>query len=237
MAILGILAAILLPALAKPRYSITPPACIKFLKHLGIMISIYASDNAGRLPTIDDTRNNFIFEGSQLCPDYVVEPTEAHCPQHPNFDPVRNFRLTSDHSVDGTPKGAAHPDCITDVSYIYLGWVVTSDEDAEALFDAYDRLSPKDYDKDIIVREGKDADAKIRRLADSADHPQIPIMWDRPYTNPADFSHAVGDSIGGWVLYLDGHVEFVKFGEKFPMTETMARLLDERPRELIPDCE
>ena len=42
---------------------------------------------------------------------------------------------------------------------------------------------------------------------------------------------------GGNVIYMDGHLEYIEYPGKFPMTETMARLLDERPREPIPHCE
>ena len=36
----------------------------------------------------------------------------------------------------------------------------------------------------------------------------IPLMWDRVAVNPEGFSHIPG---GGNILYLDGHVEFIKY--------------------------
>jgi hypothetical protein len=239
VAIFGILAAILLPALAEPRYSITPPTCFKFMRQLGLAMELYSAENAGRLPPIDGTKNNFIFESNLLHPEYLMDPMLAHCPQHPDFDPTGNFRLSSGHPIDGTPKGHEHPDCITDISYIYLGWAVTNDDEAEAFFKAYNKLSPESYDKIIILPEGKDDDGakEIRRLEASAAQAQIPVIWDRPYTNPKFFGHQYGDVSGGNVLYLDGHMDYIGYGEKFPMTETMARLLEERPREPIAHCE
>jgi len=51
----------------------------------------------------------------------------------------------------------------------------------------------------------------------------IPLMWDHASTKTIDFSHVPG---GGNVLYLDGHVEFLKYpNERFPMTEDSARTL------------
>jgi len=46
----------------------------------------------------------------------------------------------------------------------------------------------------------------------------IPIMWDRPG------HHVPG---GGNVLYMDGHVEFVRYPGKFPMTEKFMTRLEE----------
>lgn len=50
----------------------------------------------------------------------------------------------------------------------------------------------------------------------------IPVMWDHISTNAQDFAHVPG---GGNVLYLDGHVSFLKYpSEKFPMTVTSSRI-------------
>jgi prepilin-type N-terminal cleavage/methylation domain-containing protein/prepilin-type processing-associated H-X9-DG protein len=50
----------------------------------------------------------------------------------------------------------------------------------------------------------------------------IALMWDHISTKTADFAHVPG---GGNVLYLDGHVEFLKYpGQRFPMTEDSARI-------------
>jgi prepilin-type processing-associated H-X9-DG protein len=40
------------------------------------------------------------------------------------------------------------------------------------------------------------------------------IMWDKVSTEPSAFNHIPG---GSNVLYLDGHVEFVKYTEKAPV--------------------
>ncbi|MBI4557232.1 MAG: DUF1559 domain-containing protein [Candidatus Hydrogenedentes bacterium] len=51
----------------------------------------------------------------------------------------------------------------------------------------------------------------------------VPLMWDHVSVKVIDFSHAPG---GGNVLYLDGHVEFLKYpAGKFPMTPDSARTL------------
>lgn len=50
----------------------------------------------------------------------------------------------------------------------------------------------------------------------------IPVMWDHISTKVQDFAHVPG---GGNVLYLDGHVEFLKYpSSRFPMTQDSARI-------------
>jgi prepilin-type N-terminal cleavage/methylation domain-containing protein/prepilin-type processing-associated H-X9-DG protein len=46
------------------------------------------------------------------------------------------------------------------------------------------------------------------------------VMWDRVSKNPQDFNHVPG---GCNVLYMDGHVEFVKFPGKSPVTSLFAQ--------------
>jgi prepilin-type N-terminal cleavage/methylation domain-containing protein/prepilin-type processing-associated H-X9-DG protein len=56
----------------------------------------------------------------------------------------------------------------------------------------------------------------------SAADTQVPIMWDHISTNTKDYAHVPG---GGNVLYLDGHVTFIKYpGDTFPMTPDSARI-------------
>lgn len=53
----------------------------------------------------------------------------------------------------------------------------------------------------------------------------IPVMWDTVSTIPAgggvDYNHAPG---GANVLYLDGHVDFIKYPGAFPVTKSFAEL-------------
>jgi prepilin-type processing-associated H-X9-DG protein len=233
-------------------------ACVNNLKQIGLVLNLYAYENKDRFPPIDDTKNNFIFDANLLYPEYLTDPTIAMCPGDPRRNPDINFRLTADHPVDGTPEGQVHPDCFTGDSYIYLGWMTISDwseigdRDGETFFEAYDALSREDYDADISVPEGlgnAEGDT-LHRLSAGVDRflyfdinmlmnpgpssSMIPLVWDRPFSDATKFNHRPS---GGNVLYMDGHVEFWEFGDDFPMTETMARLLEERARKPISHCE
>ncbi len=54
---------------------------------------------------------------------------------------------------------------------------------------------------------------------------QIDILNDRTAVNPENFSHIPG---GSNILYMDGHVEFVKFPGKHPVTRMFSLLDDGR---------
>jgi prepilin-type processing-associated H-X9-DG protein len=130
--------------------------------------------------------------------------------------------------------------------------MVLNEKEGVAFFEAYDKFSPDVEDTNIIVPKGwgHDEGDIIYRLSSTVDRhliadinivfsgeegaSEIPILWDRPYVDTAIFSHRPA---GGNILYMDGHVDYRLFGKVFPITETMARLLDERPREPIPYCE
>jgi hypothetical protein len=218
-------------------------ACSVYLKQLGLVLGLYAIENEGELPPIDDTKNNFIFEGSILYPEYLTDASILLCTRSPDYQ-QKISQLQS------------NPECITDDSYIYLGWFIASDAEAEEFFKAYDRLMPEDYGRDILDPEDgfvlfpalkgqfafswreqdmKAAKEKLKTMLGSeVALSEIPIMLERPHTDIKRFNH---EPPGGYVLYCDGSVDFVEYGEMFPMTETMARLLDARPRAPIPDCD
>jgi prepilin-type processing-associated H-X9-DG protein len=242
-AVLLVGAGVLLPAIAYVNKHNSPSFCANHLKYLKLIFDFYATENNGLFPPIDDVRNNFMFDGNAVYPEYLTDVDMLACPQDPEFDPKRNFRLSS-NSPAGVKAGAFHPDCITDMSYCYLGWIITNQQEAEAFFEAYDKMSQVDYDQDIIVPEGRgNGGANIIYRLRSADEllpnlnidlAKVPVLWDKPSNDLNNFSHV---PTGSNVLYLDGHIEFVRFGERFPIDKTMARLLDERPRAPIADFE
>jgi prepilin-type processing-associated H-X9-DG protein len=254
--IVGILAAIILPGLTHHscgggRRS----ACINNLKQLGLVLNMYANENADKFPPIDNLTNNFIFESDVLYPEYLSDAAILACPSDPDTDYEKNFRLMWEYP-DGTRAGSVHPDCITDMSYSYVGWMLMDDKQTEIFFEKYDTMSQEDRDADLTVPEGIGAAGgdTIHRLSVGVDQflitdtntiftgdeigaSVVPIMWDQISTNIADFSHVPA---GQNVLYLDGHVDFHRYDVNatyFPVSPVSAALFGGRTRDPIPDCE
>jgi len=256
LAFIGILAAILLPVTLEDGPPVRRSACVNNLKQLGLILTMYANENGGKYPPIDSVTNNFMFEGDVLYPEYLSDAVILACPSDPEFDPNTNFRLLS-NKPDGTRAGQIHPDCFTNMSYAYLGWMLTDEKEAQAFFDTYDLLPAAARDNDLIVPEGKGnaGTDTIHRLSSDVDQflntdndtslvgedattaSIIPIMWDQVSTDIMEFSHVPP---GQNVLYLDGHVEFHRYdlnSTQFPVSPTAAAQFGGRSRAPIPDCE
>jgi prepilin-type processing-associated H-X9-DG protein len=256
VAIIGILWALVVPIFDKSH---PPPRrwiCANQLKEIGEAICLYAEEHGGRLPPVDGKKNNFIFSGPALFPEYIEEIDLLACPFDSEYSPSKSFRLAGIRNHPDSSIGDIHPDCITDMSYAYLGWMIMDDKEAEAFFEAYDKMSSDDYDKNFSVVEGKGNSGgnTIHRLSmdvdeflitdtntiftgDESGASVVPIMWDRLTAEITDFNHVPA---GQNVLYLDGHVDFWRYDEhntEFPVTPKSAALFGECKRAPIPDCE
>jgi len=127
------------------------------------------------------------------------------------------------------------------IGYVYLGWAFDDENfsvlTAIALFEHFASGAPDDvsvYSKDFegVLNNDPAAPTTIHKLregierffitdinnpaASSRSQSEISVMWDRVYNNPGDFTHVPG---GANVLFMDGHVEFVKYpGDVWPVT-------------------
>ncbi len=148
-------------------------------------------------------------------------------------------------------------DCLHTMSYTYLPYAVYTDLQAFALFSMLDDMMfglyyyPVDMfafmNDDVVLPPefwgwGAGGGNTIYRLRQGIERffitdinrpertvvsaTQLPVMFDTVSTNTADYSHTPA---GGNVMYMDGHVEFVKYPDsrgKIPYTRFFVELTD-----------
>jgi prepilin-type processing-associated H-X9-DG protein len=210
--------------------------CANNMRQLGLALSRFAKEHRDIFPRVSDIKGNFIFAGKLLYPEYVRDIEILACPGDTGYDKEQSFRLKNNVRHPDSRIGELHPDCITCESYIYLGWMLTSEKEGLAAIDAYISISSNEHNNSLIVPDGYGNlnGNVIRRLTLGVDRflisdsnavlhgkpspaSEIPVIWEWPSNHGK----------GGNVLYLDGHVEFVPYPGKFPMTKPFIEALKE----------
>ena len=90
LAIIGILAAILLPALARARESARRASCLNNLSQIGVAMRMFAQENEGKLPWSGGNLNADCL--AQLSGDYITTFKIFMCPSDANAGDYRRSR-------------------------------------------------------------------------------------------------------------------------------------------------
>jgi prepilin-type processing-associated H-X9-DG protein len=192
--VIGVLSAILLPALARAREAARVAECAGHLKQFALGLRAYAEEHDDSFPPMSDEPGRIMVATGTLFPDILPETKIFICPSTDI-----GSTLTTDESFED------------DHSYYFMSHVLESDEDGLAFVEAYREWvrTGESIQKDITTGDGVVLHL-ITSDMENADPAKIPVMIEKP-------NHHVPD--GGNVLYLDGHVEFIQLGERFPMTD------------------
>lgn len=149
IAIIAILAAILLPALARAREAARRASCQNNLKQWGLIHKMYSGENRGEYPgwtqyvvwPVDSNPMNAMLMGCDseaLYPDYWNDPAIAICPSDPGADPrgqglglgdtlglIEEQNRLMQQAGDATQARAClHTLLSFPVSYIYIPYAV-----------------------------------------------------------------------------------------------------------------
>jgi prepilin-type processing-associated H-X9-DG protein len=108
IALIGILAAILLPALAKAREQARRTSCLSNLEQFGVAIHLYSLEHKGSLPWSGGHNEASCF--AELHPEYIDTTTVYMCPSDPQYDKSISFSNTLPN------EGESYR-----ISYDYLG--------------------------------------------------------------------------------------------------------------------
>jgi len=222
---------------------------------MGIVLKMYANESKGeKFPPKTPYVYTFIFDPYEVYPEYLTDIKVLICPSDAEgpkllgpggdwVDVAGNLDLSKIAGEGEVPGGTTE---YGDASYIYLGWAIPDNEyitPPAFLLGEYILLDPAagDYDDDITIdghptlgdgvvfyrlREGIErffiSDINNPAASNMAQS-ELAVMWDVVMTRVVDFSHVPG---GCNVLYMDGHVEFVRYPGEFPVSPEWAQISD-----------
>ncbi|HIJ73676.1 MAG TPA: hypothetical protein HPP83_06185 [Candidatus Hydrogenedentes bacterium] len=210
------------------------------LKNLAVDLIMYANDHDEYFPPLSSKPGRLMFEPDEVYPDYVS------CPEY-LLSPADSLSMEIGSKV-------APGFFLENGRYFYLGYTVWDDATAEAFAEAcrqrrenglgFDEGAiPVDHEVETLRRLGATNRRETMLTLEQLKEPrwqytrhrssEVPVFIERPRTYPGRLGLYVGfplplsrPVVGGTVLYLDGHVEFIRYPGKWPMTETTIGILE-----------
>jgi prepilin-type N-terminal cleavage/methylation domain-containing protein/prepilin-type processing-associated H-X9-DG protein len=187
------------------------------------------------------------FEGRAVFPEYLTDVRILACPS--DTDGISEIEAGR-WKTGGDPKGSTNPCLFDALSYYYLGWALRpsvmvdpATGDASPAFTQAFRNQllegpVENLTENWAFTDDNGVDQQVFRLKDGIERffitdinqpaasvlaeSEIPIMFDQVSLRVSDFNHVPG---GANVLYMDGHVKFVKYPSDFPCSRAWLEVM------------
>lgn len=222
-----VLAAIFLPALSRTREISWRNPCQSNLMEFGLVLKMYTNESKGGIyPDASPIYGNWLPDIKQIYPEYVCDLNIFACPSNPLYCMQKTLMWSN-------ADGSSRPACVGSFSYLYTGYAIWRDDQAQALFNARSLLAPEDFGLwSIEISIPNEKQPSVPPAS------EIPVMWDRLGLSEMDSNHVPA---GSNVLYADGHVSFLRYSyyngiEQFPVTYYVASTFGSSVPQLSQDC-
>ena len=208
-------------------YIPTGNSCNNNLKQLGLIVRMYANDHGDIFPEMSPKPGVLAFrqdlEYPGVYPEYLTDPTILRCPNMNSERPRSRWFWEAP-----PPSPAALDTASNDECYLYLGYVIPDQETLERFSEAYRAriATGKPFDEDLSAVTDDGVALRIPRLR--KEFPGVTDTEEAQSTIPVFVERFPKGHLPGGanVAYLDGHVDWIRWGEKWPMTpEAMDVLL------------
>jgi len=178
----------------------------------------YAADHEGQFPPLSPDQGTLFYD-VPACKDWIRLPTDQIC----EFDRegLRNHDF----------REFMYSNPLNDWSYVYLSYFIEDEAQGLAFADAYEKVvaSSGAFQEDLSLTTGKGnlGHDRLYRLRTPETLPQdlaalgenagrIPVVIEWPGNHR---------KLGGHVVFLDGHTEYMAYPGEFPMTEPFIEAL------------
>ena len=196
--------------------------------------------------------NVLMFNGHSMYPDYLADARVLFCPSDADGrEEFERGRWCRPDGPGGTRQGGSiNPYLLDQLSYVYLGWAFREEwvndpatGDASPSFvSAFEDVlngAPEALNANWSFEDEEGVGRSVLRLKEGIerffiediDNPsatviassQLAVMFDKTSMHVIEWNHIPG---GANVLYMDGHVEYVRYPGRLPCTRAWAEIID-----------